>query len=201
MIPEKITSQFKELEKFGINTKLRLAHFLSQCHHESGGFSKVEENLKYSDVNRIALIFKNDVDTDDDKVVEPHELEFAKQFVKQPEKLANFVYANQNGNGNEASGDGWKYRGRGYIQLTGRDNYAAFSIACGDDCVLFPDLVSGIYALISAAWFFKSKGLNAIADLGSSDAVTERITKKINGGTHGLAERIKLFKEYYSIVA
>lgn len=201
MIPEIIKSQFKELEKFGINTKLRRAHFLAQVAHESGGFKYTEEKLKYSDVNRIALIFKNDVDTNDDKMVSAAELEFVKQYVNNPQALANFVYANQNGNGDEASGDGWKFRGRGYIQLTGRSNYAAFSQSCGDDCVSFPDLVAGKYALTSAAWFFQKNNINSISDLGSSDAVVQRVTKKVNGGTHGLDDRIKLFKQYYAELA
>lgn len=198
MIPAHISSEFESLKRFGITGKLRLAHFLSQCHHESGGFKKVVENLKYSDVNRIALIFRNDVDTDDDRQVEPHEIEFAKRFVNNPEALANFVYANQNGNGDEASGDGWKYRGRGYLQLTGKDNYTALGKFLQVGLLTDPDLVATKYALISAAWFFHVNGINLRSDLGTSNAAVTAVTKKVNGGTHGLAERIELFKQYYS---
>lgn len=196
--PAHIYSQFESLTRFGITGKLRLAHFLSQCHHESGGFKKVEENLKYSDVNRIALIFRKDVDTDDDRVVEPHEIEFAKRYVNNPEALANFVYANQNGNGDESSGDGWKYKGRGYLQLTGKENYTKLGIFLQQGLLSEPDLVATKYALTSAAWFFHVNGVNRLSDLGTSNAAVTAVTKKVNGGTHGLAERIELFKQYYS---
>lgn len=197
MIPQHIKDQFPLLAQYGVNSKLRLAHFLAQVSHESGNFTKVEENLKYSDANRIALIFKNDVDTDDDRVVEPHEIEFAKKFVKNPVALANFVYANQNGNGDEASGDGWKYRGRGYIQLTGKSNYEAFGKFIQVGILSDPDLVATKYPLLSAAWFFNVNGINKISDLGSTIAVVTSVTKRVNGGTHGLTERFNLFSEYY----
>jgi putative chitinase len=196
-IPAHISSQFDALKQFGINSKLRLCHFLSQVAHESGHFKHTVENLNYSDVKRIALIFKGDVDTDDDRVVEPHEIEFAKKYVSNPQSLANFVYANQNGNGPEASGDGWNFRGRGYLQLTGRENYMAFDKFVPDDIVANPDLVATKFPLISAAWFFQAKAINTISDLGTSDAAIVAVTKKVNGGTIGLADRISLFRAIY----
>lgn len=195
-IPAHIKAQFKDLEKFGINSKYRLAHFLSQCAHESADFTRTEEGLKYSSVERIALIFRNDVDADHDKVIEPHEIEAARPYVNNPEALANFVYANQNGNGDVASGDGWKYRGRGYIQLTGKDNYEKFFAAIKQP--VNPDLVKTTYALQSAAWFFQVNKINQLADLGTSNAAITAVTKKVNGGTIGLADRIAKFNEIYA---
>jgi len=104
-------------------------------------------------------------------------------------------------NGSEASGDGYKFRGRGYIQLTGRANYTAFGKAIGEDIVNNPDIVSGKHALLSAAWFWSKNGLNKLADGGAGDAIVTSITKRVNGGTIGLADRIKHFKEYYHLLA
>jgi putative chitinase len=105
------------------------------------------------------------------------------------------------GNGDEGSGDGYKFRGRGYIQLTGRTNYTAFGKSINEDVVSNPDMVSGKYALLSAAWFWSNNGLNKLADGGATDLVVTSITKKVNGGTNGLADRIKHFKEYYHLLA
>jgi putative chitinase len=105
------------------------------------------------------------------------------------------------GNGPESSGDGFKFRGRGYIQLTGKSNYAAFDLAVADDILANPDLVSSKHALASAAWFWKKNGLNAIADTGASNEVVTKITKRVNGGTIGLPDRIKHFKEYHALLA
>ena len=105
------------------------------------------------------------------------------------------------GNGAESSGDGYKFRGRGYIQLTGRDNYTAFGKSINEDIASNPDKVSGSYALLSAAWFFSKNGLHKIADEGASDIVVTKITKRVNGGTIGLPDRIKHFKEYYQLLS
>jgi putative chitinase len=105
------------------------------------------------------------------------------------------------GNGPEASGEGYKFRGRGYIQLTGKENYTAFAKSIGEDTVANPDLVSSKYPLASAAWFFSKNGLNAIADKGANDATVTLVTKRVNGGTIGLVDRIKHFKEYYHLLA
>ena len=105
------------------------------------------------------------------------------------------------GNGPEATGDGWKYHGRGAIQLTGHDNYVAFGKAINEDLTANPDLVATKYALLSAAWFFTKNKLHTLADGGATDAVVTAITKKVNGGTIGLPDRIKHFNEYYHLLA
>jgi putative chitinase len=176
--------------KFQINTPLRLAHFLAQCGHESGGFRATQENLNYS-AKGLNGIFKKYFPTEAS----------AAAYARNPQKIANKVYANRMSNGDEASGDGFKFRGRGYIQLTGRANYTLFGKAIGEDVTANPDVVSGKYALLSAAWFWSNNGLNKLADGGSTDAVVTTITKRVNGGTIGLADRIKHFKEYYHLLA
>jgi putative chitinase len=176
--------------KFQINTPLRLAHFLAQCGHESGGFRATQENLNYS-AKGLNGIFKKYFPTEAS----------AAAYARNPQKIANKVYANRMSNGDEASGDGFKFRGRGYIQLTGRANYTLFGKAIGEDVTGNPDVVSGKYALLSAAWFWSNNGLNKLADGGSTDAVVTTITKRVNGGTIGLADRIKHFKEYFHLLA
>jgi putative chitinase len=176
--------------KFEINTPLRLAHFLAQCGHESGGFRVTQENLNYS-AKGLAGIFKKYFPTE----------AAATPYARNPQKIANKVYANRMANGSEASGDGYKFRGRGYIQLTGRDNYTQFGKAIGEDIASNPDVVSSKYALLSAAWFWSKNGLNKLADGGAGDTVVTSITKRVNGGTIGLPDRIKHFKEYYHLLA
>ncbi len=188
------------IQKFEINTPLRLSHFLGQVAHESELFTHKVENCSYSDVNRIVQIFRHDADLNHDKIIEPEELENAKKYVKNGQALANFVYANQNGNGNEASGDGWNFRGRGYIQLTGRINYAAFDKFVDDNIIANPNLVADKYPLLSAGWFWNSHKLNLTADLGSSGDIVAKVTKVINGGLIGLQERIKLMDGYYKLL-
>jgi putative chitinase len=176
--------------KFQINTPLRLAHFLAQCGHESGGFKVTQENLNYS-AKGLMGIFKKYFPTE----------AIANAYQRQPQKIANKVYANRMSNGDEASGDGFKFRGRGYIQLTGRANYTAFGKSIGEDIASNPDVVSGKYALLSAAWFWSNNGLNKLADGGATDPLVTSITKRVNGGTIGLPDRIKHFKEYYHLLA
>jgi putative chitinase len=176
--------------KFGINTPLRLAHFLAQCGHESGGFRLTQENLNYS-AKGLNGIFKKYFPTE----------AAAAPYNRNPQKIANKVYSNRMGNGTEASGDGYKFRGRGYIQLTGKDNYTAFGKSIGVDMTINPDLVASQYALLSAAWFFTKNNLHKMADGGATDAVVTSITKRVNGGTIGLPDRIKHFKEYYHLLA
>jgi putative chitinase len=190
-IPDAVISMIPDTAaKFQINTPLRLAHFLAQCGHESGGFRATQENLNYS-AKGLNGIFKKYFPT----------LESAVPYERKPEKIANKVYANRMANGTEASGDGYKFRGRGYIQLTGKDNYTRFGNAIGENIVANPDVVSGKYALLSAAWFWSNNGLNKLADGGATDATVTSITKRVNGGTIGLADRIKHFKEYYHLLA
>jgi putative chitinase len=176
--------------KFQINTPLRLAHFLAQCGHESGGFRLTKENLNYS-AKGLMGIFKKYFPTE----------ALAKSYERQPAKIANKVYGGRMGNGPEASGEGAKYCGRGYIQLTGKDNYIAFGKSIGVDMTVNPELVASQYALLSAAWFFSKNGLHKMADGGATDAVVTSITKRVNGGTIGLADRIKHFKEYYHLLS
>jgi len=176
--------------KFQINTPLRLAHFLAQCGHESGGFRATQENLNYS-AKGLMGIFKKYFPTE----------AIANAYQRNPQKIANKVYASRMGNGDEGSGEGYKFRGRGYIQLTGKDNYTAFGKSIGEDIPSNPDVVASKYALLSAAWFFSKNGLHKMADGGATDAVVTSITKRVNGGTIGLADRIKHFKEYYHLLS
>jgi putative chitinase len=190
-VPQVVIDSIPEVAaKFGINTPLRVAHFLAQCGHESGGFRVTQENLNYS-AKGLNGIFKKYFPTEAS----------AAPYARQPQKIANKVYANRMANGSEASGDGYKFRGRGYIQLTGRDNYTQFGKAIGVDIPSNPDVVASTYALASAAWFWSKNGLNKLADAGASDTAVTSITKRVNGGTIGLADRIKHFKEYYHLLA
>jgi putative chitinase len=189
-IPDTVIAQIPGvMENFGVNTPLRLAHFLAQCGHESGGFRLTQENLNYS-AKGLMGTFKKYFPTQ----------ALADAYARQPQKIANKVYGGRMGNGLEASGEGFKFRGRGYIQLTGKQNYTAFDLAVEDDILANPDLVSSKHALSSAAWFWKKNGLSLIADTGSSAEVVTKITKRVNGGTIGLPDRIKHFKEFYELI-
>jgi putative chitinase len=189
-IPEAVITQLPDtIAKFELNTPLRLAHFLAQAGHESGGFKLVNENLNYG-AKGLLGIFKKYFPTEAK----------ALQYERKPEKIANLVYGGRMGNGPEASGEGFKFKGRGYIQLTGKDNYTSFAKAINEDVVANPDLVATKYPLASAAWFFHKNGLHKIADKGATDAVVTEVTKRVNGGTIGLADRLKHFKEYYSLL-
>ena len=190
-IPDAVIAMIPAVaQKFQIDSALRLAHFLAQCGHESGGFRLTKENLNYS-AKGLNGIFKKYFPT----------LESALPYERKPEKIANKVYGGRMGNGPEASGDGAKFCGRGYIQLTGKDNYTAFGKSIGEDVCANPQVVAEKYALLSAAWFFNKNGLHKMADGGASDAVVTSITKRVNGGTIGLPDRIKHFKEYYHLLA
>ena len=189
-IPDSVIAQIPSIEtKFEINTPLRLAHFLAQCGHESGGFKVLRENLNYG-AKGLRSIFGKYFPTD----------ALALAYERKPEKIANKVYANRMLNGDEASGDGYKFCGRGYIQLTGKENYTNFGKAIGIDLTATPDLVATQYPLLSAAWFFHKNGLHKLADGGATDAVVTSVTKRVNGGTIGLSARIKEFKEYYNLL-
>jgi|LauGreDrversion4_2_1035121.scaffolds.fasta_scaffold482317_1 putative chitinase len=190
-IPDAVIAQIPDTAaKFQINTPLRLAHFLAQCGHESGGFKATQENLNYS-AKGLNGIFKKYFPTE----------AAAKAYERQPAKIASKVYGGRMGNGPESTQEGYKFRGRGYIQLTGKENYTAFGKAINEDILSNPDKVASSYALLSAAWFFNKNGLHKMADGGATDAVVTSITKRVNGGTIGLPDRIKHFKEYYSLLA
>jgi putative chitinase len=189
-IPDAVIAQIPDTAaKFNITTPLRLAHFLAQCGHESGGFKAVSENLNYG-AKGLRGIFGKYFPTD----------ALAAQYERKPEKIANKVYSSRMGNGDEASGEGYKFRGRGYIQLTGKSNYAAFDKTVDDNIVENPDLVATKYPLASAAFFFDSNKLWSICDKGATDADVTNVTKRVNGGVIGLADRIKHFKEYYALL-
>jgi len=188
-IPESVITQIPEVAgKFNITSALRLAHFLAQCGHESGGFKIVKENLNYSS-ERLKVIFPKYF---------PGNL--SESYSRNPEKIASKVYGGRMGNGDELTKEGFKFRGRGYIQLTGKQNYSAFAKFIGEDTVTNPDLVATKYPLASAAFFFNSNKLWSICDRGADDATVTAVTKRVNGGTIGLADRIKHFKEYYNLL-
>jgi putative chitinase len=190
-IPQNVIDQISDTAlNFGINNSLRLAHFLAQCGHESGGFRAVSENLNYSAKGLLGIFRKYFTNVN-----------LAMQYERKPEKIANRVYASRMGNGAEASGDGYKYRGRGYIQLTGKDNYSLFDATVPESIIAQPDLVATKYPLASAAFFFKRNNLWAICDRGATSDVVTAVTKRVNGGTIGLADRQKHFKEYYNLLA
>jgi len=187
-IPDSVIAQIPEvMTKFKIDTAVKLAHFLSQCGHESGGFKVTQENLNYS-AKGLLGVFKKYFPTE----------AIANQYAKQPQKIANRVYGSRMGNGPEASGDGYKFRGRGFIQLTGHDNYSLFDKTVPEDIMANPDLVATKYPLLSAAWFF-TRCLGKCTD--ASDAAVTAVTKCVNGGVIGLEDRKKHFKEYYALLA
>ena len=166
--------------------KNRAAHFFAQCAHESGNWKATSENLNYG-AKGLRGIFGKYFPTD----------ALAKAYERQPMKIANKVYANRMGNGPESSGDGWKFRGRGFLQLTGHDNYKALSQYINrPDIMDNPDLVAGELAIESALWFFDRNKLWGICDQGINDAAILALTKRINGGTHGLDDRKLKTKKY-----
>jgi putative chitinase len=189
-IPDIVLSQIPETaKKFKITTNLRLAHFLSQCAHESGGFKAVSENLNYS-VEGLKDIFGKYF---------PGNL--SESYARQPQKIGNRVYADRMGNGSESSGEGFKFRGRGYIQLTGKSNYTKFGKFIGEDTIGNPDLVANKFPLASAAFFFDSNDIWETCDKGSNESTITSVTRRINGGTNGLEDRIKYFNKYYKLLS
>ena len=180
----------KKAMEFYKLTPVRAAHFFAQTAHETGGYKAFSENLNYG-AKGLLGIFKKYFPTE----------ALAAQYERKPEKIANRVYADRMGNGNEASGDGWKYRGRGALQLTGKANYEAFAKFLGnDEVVTDPDTVATKYAFESAMFFFERNKLWAICDKGINDAAILELTKRINGGTHGLEDRKEKTYKYYQYV-
>jgi putative chitinase len=171
----------KFLPKYGIDTPQRIAAFKAQCHHESQGFTRIEENLNYS-ADRLMAVW-------------PHRFtpEMAADYAHQPIKIACYVYADRNGNGDKASGDGWRYRGRGLIQLTGKDNYSAFAAFKGmslAEILAYMETADG--CLESACWFWEVRHLNDFADLQDIKGMTMRI----NRAMEGYKERLALYHQY-----
>lgn len=168
-------------------TPVRAAHFFAQTAHETGGFKAFSENLNYNAAGLVGIFKKYFPD-----------MATANRYARQPEKIANRVYGGRMGNGPESSGDGWRYRGRGALQLTGKDNYAAFAKFCNrPDVMSNPDIVATELAFESAMFFFERNKLWAICDQGITDSAILALTKKINGGTHGLADRSEKTKKYF----
>jgi putative chitinase len=188
-IPESIIAQIPETaEKFNITTPLRLAHFLSQCSHESGGFKIFQENLNYS-ADGLRRIFPKYF---------PGNL--AESYARNPEKIASKVYGGRMGNGNEATKEGFKFRGRGALQTTGKDNYRRLGEFLGVDLISNPDLVATKYPLASAAFFFQSNKLWSICDEGADTKTITKLTRRINGGVIGLEHRIKEFNHFHKLL-
>ena len=188
-IPDSVVSQIPDTAtKFNITTPLRLSHFLAQCGHESGGFKALVENLNYGSKGLLGTFPKY------------FNLTTATQYERKPEMIASKVYGGRMGNGDESTKDGWKFRGRGYIQLTGKSNYMAFDKFVTENIIESPDLVATKYPLMSAAWFFDKNGLWAVCDKGATTEVVTSVTKRVNGGVIGLADRIKHFNEYYALL-
>jgi len=180
MLHEKYKSLF---DKYGVNTPLRLSHFYSQVDHESG-LKPISENLNYSAGGLLQTFPKY------------FNALSANHYQRKPEQIANKVYANRMGNGSEVSGEGWKYRGRGFIQITGKENYFRLANDTDIDCLKNPDLLlEEVNALVSALWFWKSKAINVFADLDDIN----RVTKRVNGGINGLEHRKELLLKYKQI--
>lgn len=189
-IPSQVYNELPSvLKEFKITSTNRLAHFLAQCAHESGNFKFVRENLNYSEEGLLKVFPKYfDKNT-------------AKMYARRPEMIANLVYANRMGNGGKESGDGFKFRGRGYIQLTGKINYQAFSQYIGNPSIMIdPDIVTINYPLTSAGWFFEKNKLWAICDEGMDDKTITKLTKRINGGINGLSDRISKTKVFNNLL-
>jgi putative chitinase len=179
----------KKAMEFYKLTPIRAAHFFAQTSHETGGFKAFAENLNYSAEGLQGIFGK----------YFPGNLN--ELYARNPEKIANRVYGSRMGNGAEASGDGFKFRGRGALQLTGKDNYKAFSdYLKKPEIMTNPDLVATTYSFESAMFFFDKNKLWSICDQGVNDASILTLTKRINGGTHGLADRSEKTKKYYEYV-
>jgi putative chitinase len=179
----------KAMEFFKL-TPVRAAHFFAQTSHETGEFKLFTENLNYSSKGLVTTFGKYFINE-----------AIAKPFERNPEKIANRVYAGRMGNGVSTSGDGWKFRGRGALQLTGKENYKAFSDYLGKPEIMTnPDLVATTYSFESAMFFFDKNKLWTICDQGITDAAITSISKRINGGTHGLEDRLNKTKKYYQYI-
>jgi len=185
-LPDAVIAQIPTIA--ALTNTLRLAHFLAQCAHESANFTVVYENLNYS-AEGLKATFPSYF---------PDPLN--QTYARNPAKIGARVYADRMGNGDEAGGDGYTFRGRGYIQLTGKSNYLSFANFIGADTVANPDLVATHYPLASAGFFFDINKIWTLCDGGSSDAVITAVTKKVNGGTNGLADRTQLFNQYYALL-
>lgn len=183
------------VSKYNITSHVRLAHFMAQIAHESGNFKAVVENLNYSADALLSVFPKYFKDKSGvlDKTL-------ALKYARNPEMIGSRVYASRMGNGDEASKEGYKFRGRGYLQVTGKDNYKAFSTFIGEDCVANPDLIATKYPMDSAMWFFDKNKLWDICDKGATNEVVTLVTKRVNGGTHGIEDRLSKFNTFVGLL-
>jgi putative chitinase len=188
-LPKQVIDELPSIiDTFKITSPLVLAHFLAQCAHESGNFRATRENLNYS-ADALLKTFPKYFSKDTAQTAE-----------RKPELIANLVYSNRMGNGDKQSGDGWKFRGRGYIQLTGKNNYVAFGKYISVDLLNNPDLVASKYPLLSAAWYFEIRRLWDIAKSEDLENTVKLLTLRINGGFNGLQDRIAKTKTFISIL-
>ncbi len=190
LLPIKMYQELPEImAKFQINTIFCISHFLGQAAHESSNFTKLVENMNYSS-DRLRVVFPkyfNEVG--------------AILYANRPEAIGSRVYASRMGNGNEVSKEGFKFRGRGVLHITGKSNYLAFNkFVSNVDLIKNPDLVASTFALTSGAWFWLTNNINPIADKGMTLEVSKQITKKIQGGSLGANERFELFNKFYNIL-
>ena len=188
-IPSKVLSELPEvIDTFKIDSVNKLAHFLGQVAHESGNFKFTVENLNYS-AEGLLKVFPKYFSKDTAAIA-----------ARKPEVIANIVYSNRLGNSDRASGEGWKFRGRGYLMLTGKVNYKEFGDYIGVDLVANPDLVATKYPLTVAGWYFETKRLWQLADRGIDEETIKIITRRVNGGFIGLSDRISKTKTIHSFL-
>lgn len=188
-LPLSVTGELDDvIKKYNINSPLRLSHFLSQVAHESNNFKAIRENLNYS-AEGLLKVFPKYFSKDT-----------AMFSARKPETIANIVYSNRMGNGDRSSGDGWRFRGRGFIQLTGKVNYESYGRYIDVNLIDNPDLVATKYPLSSAGWYFEKKGLWKICDEGDSIDTIKKVTYRVNGGFNGLQDRIQKFEIFNSLL-
>jgi putative chitinase len=189
-IPIQVLNELGDVMKqFNITNSFRLTHFLAQVAHESGNFRFVRENLNYS-TEGLLKVFPKYFDRNT-----------APLYARKPEQIANIVYESRMGNGNRNTGDGWRFRGRGYLQLTGRTNYKAFSDHIGDvNIMVNPDLIATKYPLTSAGWFFEKNKLWAICDQGVDLATIRKVSQRVNGGFNGISDRVSKTNVLFNIL-
>ena len=188
-IPIQVLNELGDVMKqFNITNSFRLTHFLAQVAHESGNFRHVRENLNYS-TEGLLKVFPKYFDKNT-----------APLYARKPEQIANIVYESRMGNGNRNTGDGWRFRGRGYIMITGKTNYKAFGDFIGVNILDNPDLIATKYPLTSAAWFFDKRKLWDICDEGVDLATIRKVTKVINGGFIGISDRVSKTNVLFNIL-
>jgi len=188
-LPDFIYNQIPQTFPLGVDGPKRLSNLLGQCKLECGNWTAFTENLNYSGEKLWVMFHTHFSDINE-----------AQSFAHQPERIANRIYASRNGNGPESSGEGWYYRGRGCVQLTGKTNIQAFFTSIGLPADSDPNLIATNYQLISAAWYFKTHNLWALCDRGTDLATITAVTQKVNGGQNGLQQRVQYTQEFYQLL-